>query len=88
LALQSGSSAVNKQPWRFVIAGDVVHVFTASDAAVALFDIGIALAGINLYAQAGRRTVAFEVIAEPPQTPLGGKYIITATISPAPAAES
>jgi hypothetical protein len=85
-ARQSGLSAANGQQHRFVITGHVIHVFTACDTAMALFDIGIALAGINLCVHTGRRTAAFKIITDPPQTLLGDRSVITATIRLASAA--
>jgi nitroreductase len=80
-AVQAGPSAVNRQPWRLGIAGNAVHVYNAGTQAMALLDIGIALAGIQLWAGAVGKAVAFSVVDEPPPMPLGGVYVVTATIN-------
>jgi nitroreductase len=77
-----GPSAVNKQPWRLVIVGDSVHVFNAGTQPHSLFDIGIALSGIHLFAVANNseKEVEFAVVGDPPASPLGGTYVISATV--------
>lgn len=81
-----GPSAVNKQPWRLVIVGDAVHVYTVSAQAPAWFDIGIAIAGVHLFAAANdaEKDVEFTVVDEPPASPLGGTYVITVTVPALP----
>jgi nitroreductase len=79
--VQAGPSAVNGQPWRLLIVGGVIHVYNVGLRAMCGFDIGIALAGIDLYAKAVGKAARFEKLQEPPVSPLGGAYVITATVN-------
>jgi hypothetical protein len=74
---------MNKQPWRLVIVGDVVHVYNGGVFAMTLFDIGIALAAIDIYAKAVGRSVEYEVLNDPPESPYGGAYVVSVTRNPA-----
>jgi hypothetical protein len=78
--VQSGPSALNKQPWRLLIVDTSVHVYNAGTQPWTAFDIGIALAGIQLYAASIGKWVEFGVEAAPPSQPLGGTYVITVRI--------
>jgi nitroreductase len=79
--VQSGPSAMNGQPWRLLLAANAVHVYNAGSMAMCGFDIGIALAGIDLYAKAVGKAARFDVAADPPVSPLGGAYVVTVTIN-------
>jgi hypothetical protein len=83
--VQSGPSAMNGQPWRLLLFNNVIHVYNVGSMAMTYFDIGIALAGIALYAQETGKTVAYEVLTEPPTAPaaLGGVYVVTLTLNTA-----
>jgi hypothetical protein len=48
---------------------------------VALFNIGIGFAGIELYAAATGKAAQFEIDTAPPQTPLGGVYVVIVKIN-------
>jgi hypothetical protein len=77
-----GPSALNKQPWRLVIIGEAVHVFNAGSQSFTWFDIGIALSGIHLFAvtNGSEGQLEFAAVGDPPACPLGGTYVITATV--------
>jgi hypothetical protein len=79
--VQSGPSDINKQSWRLVLFGSVVHVYHASSSLVTLLDIGIALANIEAYSSSVGKRVEYAVVSEPPASPLGGAYVVTVTIN-------
>ena len=80
-ALQSGPSALNKQPWRFVVDGPAVHVFDAGGDGYSCFDVGIAAANLNLLGGLqGHGEITVRDPAPAP-SPLKGTYVCTATLA-------
>ena len=80
-AVQSCPSAKNNQPWRLFITGNVVTVFYNAKKAACHFDIGIALATMKLYLEASGKKLAYTTVDTPPESPLGGAYVVTCTIN-------
>jgi nitroreductase len=80
-ALRSGPSAMNRQTWRFVFIGNLIHLYNAGSNESSNFDMGIALANIFLLAQEEGKSVAFTAIEDPPQSPIGGKYVISTRLT-------
>lgn len=73
-ALRSGPSAINAQPWRFVVDGQNIHMFNAKGNLVSMFDIGIAIANTQMLAldMNHKPKISFK---ENVPAPLGGKYV-------------
>lgn len=79
MALRSGPSAINQQPWRFVISDKEVHLFDAKFNSYSPFDIGIALANLHLLAEIRGGNCSFEMRnIQPDAPPSFGAYIATA----------
>lgn len=78
-SLKLGPSAMNQQPWRFMLEGKEVHLFNALSNSSSLFDIGIALANLFLLKEIRGGSCEFSVKETSPESPLCGKYIMTAT---------
>lgn len=78
-AIRSGPSALNIQPWRFVVSEKEVHLFDAKMSSYSQFDIGIALANLHLLKDIRGGSCTFEVKDPAPSaSPLSGTYIATA----------
>ncbi|KAK8864755.1 hypothetical protein M9Y10_010278 [Tritrichomonas musculus] len=78
-ALRSGPSAINLQPWRFMIDGNDVHLFDAKFNNYSPFDMGIALANLHLLAEFRGGNCTFEIRNKVPEAPPSfGTYIATA----------
>lgn len=78
-AVRLGPSALNQQPWRFVLNGKEVHVIDAKVNGYSQFDIGIALANLDLLKEIRGGSCTFEVKKKIKiDAPFSGKYIITA----------
>lgn len=76
--LRSGPSAVNQQPWRFVLSGKEVHLFDVKFNNYSSYDIGIALANLHLLAEIRGGSCTIEVRDPAPETsPLNGTYVAT-----------
>jgi nitroreductase len=80
-ALRSGPSAMNRQPWRFVFIGNLIHLYNAGTSESANFDMGIALANIRLLAQDEEKSVEFVAVEDPPGSPIGGQYVVSARLT-------
>jgi hypothetical protein len=74
-AIRSGPSAINRQPWRFAVAGSLVHVYKASKSAVSALDIGIAIGNIQVLTIENNHLPGFSVVSPAPQAYLGGTYV-------------
>jgi nitroreductase len=79
-ALRSGPTAMNKQPWRFVIGGGAIAVFNAIGNEASWYDIGIALANIAYLLKAKGVDARFEAVAAPPAGKVEGAYVISANL--------
>lgn len=78
-SLRLGPSAVNQQPWRFVLSGKEVHLFDVKNNNYSSYDIGIALANLHLLAEIRGGSCTFEVRDPAPEaSPLNGTYVATA----------
>lgn len=78
-ALRSGPSAINQQPWRFILLGKEVHLFDAMFNGYSPFDMGIALANLHLLAEIRGGKCSFEIKNPAPEAPSSfGVYIATA----------
>lgn len=78
-SIRSGPSALNQQPWRFVLSGNEVHLFDVKVNSYSQFDIGIALANLHLLKEIRGGNCTFEIKSPPPNNSLfNGKYMITA----------
>ena len=73
-ALQSGPSATNQQPWRFLVDGRNMHVFCAKDATMAMLDMGLAIANAQVLARGMNHQpkLSFQEGVKPA---LGGFYV-------------
>jgi hypothetical protein len=81
-ALQSAPSARNGQPWRFLVVGNLIHLYNASPKdEVTYCDMGIALATAHLFVESTGSKLEFSVVESPPGSPLGGTYVATMTIA-------
>jgi hypothetical protein len=49
-AVRSGPSGINRQPWRFAVAGSLIHVYKVTKDAMSALDIGIAIGNIEVLA--------------------------------------
>jgi len=74
-------SALNKQPWRFLVIGNVIHLYTTASREVCRFDMGIAIATMSMLVGESGRALRTEIIEQPPKSPLGGTYVVTCTIA-------
>ena len=78
-SLRLGPSAVNQQPWRFVLSGKEVHLFDIKNNNYSSYDIGIALANLHLLAEIRGGSCTFEIRNPAPEaSPLNGTYVATA----------
>lgn len=78
-SLRLGPSAVNQQPWRFVLSGKEVHLFDVKSNNYSTYDIGIALANLHLLGEIRGGNCTFEIRDPAPETsPLNGTYVATA----------
>ena len=78
-SLRLGPSAVNQQPWRFVLSGKEVHLFDVKSNNYSAYDIGIALANLHLLGEIRGGNCTFEIRDPAPETsPLNGTYVATA----------
>lgn len=77
-SLRLGPSAVNQQPWRFVLSGKEVHLFDVKNNNYSSYDIGIALANLHLLAEIRGGSCNIEVRDPAPEaSPLNGTYVAT-----------
>lgn len=78
-ALRSGPSAINAQPWRFVVDGKNIHLFNAKGNLMSMFDIGIAIANMQMLAidMNHKPKISFQ---NGVAAPLGGKYLCSCSI--------
>lgn len=69
---------MNQQPWRFVLSGNEVRVYDAKLNNYSHFDIGIALANLELLKEIRGDSCTFDIKNPPPKTShFDGKYIIS-----------
>lgn len=80
-AVQSCPSAKNIQAWRLLITGNVITLFYNAERMTCRFDMGICLATMKLYLEASGKKPEFSFVDSPPESPLGGFYIITCTVN-------
>lgn len=80
-SLQSGPSAVNKQPWRFVIEGNDIHLFDSKTSSYSAYDMGIALANMEMLMKLNGNARLIIKDPAPEPSPLGGEYVFTCTAS-------
>jgi hypothetical protein len=80
-ALRSGPTAMNKQPWRFVIDGGVINVFNAIGNEASWFDIGIGLANIAYLLKDKGVEAKFTVLDPAPASLLEGAYVISSNLA-------
>ena len=73
MALRSGPSAMNRQPWAFVFQGNMIHLFNTYGRVKC--DMGIALANIYLVAKNNGVEPNFQVLSPAPKAYLNGTYV-------------
>ena len=84
-AVRRAPSAVNKQPWRVVVAGDAVHFYekktkgfvSEANGDMQKIDMGIALCHFALAAEAEGLRLSFSLEAPDLPTPENTEYIAT-----------
>lgn len=77
-SLRSGPSAGDRQPWRFVLCGNEVHLFDARMSSFSPLDMGVALANLHLLAEIRGGSCNIEVRSPAPDaSPLEGTYVAT-----------
>lgn len=77
-SIRLGPSALNQQPWRFVLSGKDVHFFDYKNNSYSQFDIGIALANLDLLKEIRGGHCDFEIKDPAPKfAQINGTYMTT-----------
>lgn len=74
-------SALMVQPWRLFVTGNTYHLYFDSERDNCRLDMGIALCTMRMYLEGSGKKCEFSVADNPPESPLGGSYVMTVTIS-------
>ena len=75
--LRSGPSAINQQPWRFLIDEKKIYIFNSSNNNYSICDMGISLANISYFYNTYKENNKFLIENEIPESLIGGTYLCT-----------